>query len=79
MESHGVADTHFFLLQNSNHLWLIRLLFQSGITYEVLQEEILPVFQLRETARTFDLVREPLFISSATTCATNILCELRNC
>lgn len=76
MESRDVPDANFLLLQNDNHLWLIRSLLQSGITFEVLQEKILPVFRLRSIARHIDLVREPFFMNLVTTCASNIINEI---
>ncbi|CAF4410358.1 unnamed protein product, partial [Adineta steineri] len=44
--------------------------------YELLQEKLLPVFNLRKIARNINIVEEPFFIKLTITCAFNIIREL---
>ncbi|CAF3706902.1 unnamed protein product [Rotaria sp. Silwood1] len=76
LESRDIPHTTFLCLQNEDHLWLIRCLLTPSIAYELLQEKVLPVFQLRKIARHINIVEEQFFIKLIITCAFNIMREL---
>jgi RNA-dependent RNA polymerase len=76
LESRDIPHTNFLLLQNRDHLWLVRSLISSAIAFELLQEKLLPVFQLRKIARHVNIVEEQFFIKLIITCVFNIIREL---
>ena len=76
LESRDIPHTNFLLLQNKHHLQLIRSLLTPAIAYELLQEKVLPGFQLNQIARHVNLVEEQFFAKLIITCAFNIVQEL---
>jgi len=76
LESRGIPDTTFLRLQNDEHFWLVRSLLQTSIAYELLQEKLVPVFELRKIALKMNIVNEPFFIQLIITCSFNIIREL---
>ena len=76
MESRDIPHTNFLQLQNEQHFALIRALLTPAKAFELLNEKILPVFQLRKIARRLNIIKEPFFLRLITTCAFNIMREL---
>jgi RNA-dependent RNA polymerase len=76
LESRDIPHTNFLNLQNAGHFWLILALLTPSIAYELLQEKLLPVFQLRKIARKINIVEEQFFLKLIITCAFNIIREL---
>ncbi|CAF3530516.1 unnamed protein product [Rotaria socialis] len=76
LESRDIPHTTFLHLQNEEHLLLIRSLLMPSSAYELLQEKLLPIFELRKIARNINIVEEQFFIRLIITCAFNIIREL---
>lgn len=76
LESREIPQTTFLRLQNDEHLWLVHALLQTSIAYELLQEKLVPVFELQKIARNMNIIEEPFFIQLIITCAFNIIREL---
>ena len=76
LESRGVPHTNFLLLQNKDHLRLIRSLLTPEVAYELLEEKVLPGFNLITIARHINIVEEQFFVKLIITCAFNIIREL---
>ena len=76
LESRDIPHTTFLRLQNEYHLTLIHSLLDSSKAYELLQEKLLPVFQLRNICLNIDITQEQFFMKLIITCAFNIIREL---
>lgn len=76
LESRDIPHTNFLLLQNKDHLKLIRSLLTPEATYELLEEKLLSGFKLDRIARHVNIVEEQFFAKLIITCAFNIVREL---
>ncbi|CAF3820630.1 unnamed protein product [Adineta steineri] len=76
LESRNIPHVNFLNLQNQYHFGLVCALLKPENAYELLQEKLLPVFNLRKIARNINIVEEPFFIKLTITCAFNIIREL---
>lgn len=76
MESRDIPHTNFLSLQNEQHFALIQAMLTPAKAFELLNEKILSVFQLRKIAQRLNIVKEPFFLRLITTCAFNVMREL---
>ncbi|CAF4139205.1 unnamed protein product [Adineta steineri] len=76
LESRDIPHVNFLNLQNEHHFWLVCALLKAENAYELLQDKLLPIFNLRKIAQNINIVEEPFFIKLIITCAFNIIREL---
>ncbi|CAF1369179.1 unnamed protein product [Adineta steineri] len=76
LESRDIPHVNFLNLQNDHHFWLVCALLKAENAYELLQDKLLPIFNLRKIAQNINIVEEPFFIKLIITCAFNIIREL---
>ncbi|CAF1932270.1 unnamed protein product [Rotaria magnacalcarata] len=63
LSSRGIPDSHFLVLQNENHLWLVQSLLSSSIAFELLNDRVgSAYFNFRDIAKDINLVEEPFFL-----------------
>jgi RNA-dependent RNA polymerase len=69
LSSRGIPESHFLVLQNENHLWLVQALLCSSVAFELLNDRVgSTCFNFRDIANAFNLVEEPFFLQLIITC-----------
>ncbi len=69
LSSRDIPESHFLVLQNENHLWLVQALLCSSIAFELLNDRVgSNCFNFRDIALAFNLVEEPFFLQLLITC-----------
>jgi RNA-dependent RNA polymerase len=69
LSSRDIPESHFLVLQNENHLWLVQALLCSSIAFELLNDRVgSTCFHFRDIALAFNLVEEPFFLQLLITC-----------
>ncbi|CAF0899767.1 unnamed protein product [Rotaria sordida] len=69
LSSRGIPESHFLVLQNENHLWLVQALLCSSVAFELLNDRVGPTyFNFRDIAKGINLVEEPFFLQLIITC-----------
>ncbi|CAF3348810.1 unnamed protein product [Rotaria sp. Silwood1] len=69
LSSRGIPESHFLVLQNENHLWLVQALLCSSIAFELLNDRVgSACFNFRDIAKGINLVEEPFFLQLIITC-----------
>ncbi|CAF4363869.1 unnamed protein product [Rotaria sp. Silwood2] len=69
LSNRGIPESHFLVLQNENHLWLVQALLCSSIAFELLNDRVgSTCFNFRDIAKGINLVEEPFFLQLIVTC-----------